>query len=655
MCGIVGYRGSRDAPPRPGLLARMAGAIAHRGPDGAGTYTSSGVGLGHRRLSVIDPAGGAQPMSGPDRSTWITFNGEIFNYVELRDELRRKGHSFRTGSDTEVILHLYEEEGEACLLRLNGDFAFAIWDERRQRLFIARDRIGVRPIYYAERPDGFYFASEMKALLEVPGIDAEPDPFAVDQIFTFWVCLPPRTPFRGISELPPGHFITLTPDRMEIRRYWQPAYPDAHSAREWSRPYEERLKEELRALFLDSVKLRLRSDVPYGAYLSGGLDSSLVGAAANRLVDSELRTFSVTFEDPEFDESSLQRKMAAALQARYEAVPVSTDEIGRLFPQVIDSIEQPVLRTGAVPLYRLAGHVRECGVKVVLTGEGADEVFAGYDLFKEAKVRRFVDRQPGSSRRPRLLSRLYPYLPRMQQQSAPFLRAFFSPGGQGAGDPLYSHMPRFRSTAGIKLFYGQETRETLKGYDALADLRDRLPAEFTRWHPLSQAQYLEMTYLLPGYILSSQGDRVAMAHGVESRYPFLDPRLIDFAAQIPPELKLRGLREKHILRESLKDLLPREIGDRPKQPYRAPEGECFVGPQQSDEVRDALSPNTIARGGFFDPGAVQQLVSKFALKGRLGQRDNMALVGVLSTQLWHRAFIGNRDGRTAVPSPITAS
>ncbi len=619
----------------------MATALAHRGPDGSGIYCGGGVGLGHRRLSIIDAQGGAQPMANADQSVSITFNGEIFNYIELREELAAKGQVFRTRSDTEVLLRLYEAEGTACLDRLNGDFAFAIWDARANHVFIARDRMGVRPLYYAERPEGFYFASEIKALLQVPGVEGELDPVALDQIFTFWFCLPPRTPFKNVNELPPGHFMLVRPGRIETRRYWQPHFPDAGNH---SSAAEAALREELRSLFLDSVRIRLRSDAPYGAYLSGGLDSSLVSAAACRYVPDQLRTFSVTFDDPEFDESALQRRMVEALGTRHQAVHVTAGDVGRLFPEVVGAIEQPVVRSGPVPLYHLARHVRECGTKVVLTGEGADEVFGGYDIFKEAKVRRFVGRQPGSARRPRLLSRLYPYLPRMQQQSQSYLRSFFAAGGADPADPLFSHVPRFRTAQGIKLFYSDAVRREIGDYDALADLRERLPDDFGRWHGLSQAQYLEMAFLLPGYILSSQGDRVSMAHGIEGRYPFLDHRLVEFAAKLKPELKIRGLREKHILRESLADLLPREIGTRPKQPYRAPEGECFVGDRQPAEIHRALSPEAIEQAGYFDPAAVQQLVSKFGLQRKLGQRDNMALVGIVSTGLWHRAFGGRCDG-----------
>jgi asparagine synthase (glutamine-hydrolysing) len=378
--------------------------------------------------------------------------------------------------------------------------------------------------------------------------------------------------------------------------------------------------------------------VPVGAYLSGGLDSSITTAAIKRLSPAGLRTFSVTFESPEFDESDFQRQMVDALQTEHAAVACTAADIARDFPAVIRHTERPVLRTGPAPLFALSELAHRSGFKVVLTGEGADEVFAGYDIFKEAKIRRFCAAQPDSTRRPLLLQRLYPYLPRLQGQSQPYLQAFFG-RGLDPRDPLFSHGPRFRTTAAAKIFFSDDLRRQLDGYDALAELRGSLPADFGRWHPLSQAQYLETAYLLPGYILSSQGDRVAMAHAVEGRFPFLDHRVVEFAARIPPRLKLRGLREKHILRESMRDLLPPSIGSRPKQPYRAPDSLPFTAPPAPDYVGDLLSAPSVAGAGYFDPRAVAKLTAKCRRQTSVGSRDNMAFVGILSTQLLDRELV----------------
>jgi asparagine synthase (glutamine-hydrolysing) len=640
MCGIAGYFGrpSTAMPPRT-LLRRMVGAIAHRGPDDRGFFVGDEVGLGHARLSIIDLASGQQPMADADQSLRITFNGEIFNYVELRDDLIARGHRFATQSDTEVILHLYAEMGPDCVRLLNGDFAFALWDARRRRLMLARDRMGVRPLFYTRRNGALYFASEVKALLEAPGVTAELDPIALDQIFTFWFPLAPRTPFKGIDELKPGHMLLIDPDWTVVRSYWTLSYPRLGEEGPHDARAERALAEEVEHLLLDATRIRLRADVPVGAYLSGGLDSSLVAAAAKRFVPHRLRTFSLTFDSPEFDESEHQQHMVRALGTAHDSVACAPGDIARLFPQAIRHAEKPILRTAPAPLLALSDLVHRNGFKVVLTGEGADEVFAGYDIFKEAKLRRFCARQPHSRWRPLLFRRLYPYLPGLQAQSPKYLEAFFAAGLGALDDPLYSHLPRVRTTVAAKGLFSGDLTAALRDYDALADLRDSLPPEFARWHPLSQAQYLETAHLLPGYILSSQGDRVAMAHAVEGRFPFLDHRLVELGARIPPSLKLRGLREKHILRASAERLLPDGILNRTKQPYRAPDSQCFIGPDSPDYVTCRLSPADLAATGYFDPRPVARLVAKCRNGKFIGFRDNMAFVGVLSTQLWHREFV----------------
>ncbi|KAB2940291.1 MAG: asparagine synthase (glutamine-hydrolyzing) [Hyphomicrobium sp.] len=654
MCGIAGYYRIGVAPEqRRGLLARMIGRLAHRGPDGNGSYLDGDVGLAHARLSIIDVEGGRQPMCNEDGSVWITFNGEIFNYVELRAELIARGHVFKTTSDTEVIVHLYEERGPECVEALNGDFAFAIWDSRQQRLVLARDRVGVRPLYYAVREGALAFASEVKALLEVPGISAALDPIALDQMFTFWFPLAPRTPFKDIAELPPAHVLVATREGISTKRYWRFEYPDAGEDRPVTPAEEARLTEEVRALLLDAVRIRLRADVPIGAYLSGGLDSSITTAAIRSFVPDQLRSFSVAFESAEFDESLYQEEMVAALELRHSVTLCRDADIAGVLPELIRHTERPIMRTAPAPMLMLSRLVRDSGFKVVMTGEGADEVFAGYDVFKEAKVRRFCAAQPSSKLRPLLLRKLYPYMPRLQSQSQRYLEAFFG-GQQGTlDDPLYSHLPRFRTSAGAKGFFSSDLRAEIGSYDALAEMRDQLPAEFARWHPLSQSQYLESAYLLPGYILSSQGDRVGMANAVEGRFPFLDHRLIELAARIPPRLKLKGLVEKHILRQSVKDLLPDVIAKRPKQPYRAPESRAFLRSRVGAAVLDHMSRANVSDAGYFDAGLVARLVEKCDKLASTGFRDNLAFVGILSTQVWHDAFVAGAPGNhgIAIASP----
>lgn len=637
MCGIAGYYGtlSETVPPRV-LLGRMLTSIRHRGPDGQGTSIHPRCGLAHARLRIIDLSTGQQPMSNEDGTVWVACNGEIFNYVELRGQLDAAGHVFRSRSDTETIVHMYEERGATCAETLNGDFAFAVWDGRNERLVLARDRMGVRPLYYTVRDGVLFFASEMKALFTIPGVTPDLDPVAVDQCFTFWVPVAPRTPFKDIHELPPGHVLIARGGDIVVRPYWRLRFPVRGEA--WTRS-EAEVADEVRDLLVDATRIRLRADVPVGAYLSGGFDSTAITALIRSFNGNRLRTFSVGFEHAEFDETRYQEEAVTALGTDHQAFVCPARDIGRLFPDVIRFTERPIVRTAPVPLFALSRFVRENAFKVVLTGEGADETFAGYDLFKEAKIRRFWARQPQSRRRPLLLRELYPYLAGIQGQPQAYLEAFFRPGLDAPTDPFFSHRPRWSMTARIKTLFSHDVRERLRGYDAVEDLRAQLPAEYPRWHPLSQAQYLETAYLLPGYILSSQGDRVAMAHAVEGRFPFLDHRVVELAAGIPPHMKLNGLRDKHVLRRSMTAYLPPSILHRPKQPFLAPDSQSFFGPGAPEYVDEVLSPRRIEAAGFFDPRAVDRLVRKCRAAEAVGFRDNMAVVGVLSVQLLHDAFV----------------
>lgn len=637
MCGIAGYFTSKGSvQDGHSVLSLMIGAIAHRGPDENGIFVDQTAGLGHMRLSIVGLEDGQQPMKNVRGDLIISYNGEVFNYVELRDDLIAQGHVFQTSSDTEVILHLYEELGPDCVKKLNGDFAFAIWDQRRRRMMLARDRMGVRPLFYTWHKGTIFFASEAKSLLTVPGIEADIDIYALDQIFTLWAPIAPRTIFRNIFELQPAHFLLLEAETFKTVPYWQLQYPDRGSAT--SPRSEDHVAEELLHLLTDATRIRLRADVPVGSYLSGGLDSSAVSAIAAKIVPDRLRTFSIGFESAEHDETAFQMQMVEALGTNHSALTCSTNDIANIFPSVIAHTERPVLRTAPAPLYLLSRLASSEGYKVVLTGEGADEVFAGYDLFREAKVRRFCAAQPKSRIRPQLFRKLYPYLSGLKQQSPEYLAAFFSAGADDIRDPLYSHRPRFRGTAATKMFFSQELQTALNGYDATDDLVSGLPKDFARWHPLHQAQYLETSLLLPGYILNCQSDRMAMAHGLEGRFPFLDHRLVEFASRIPVGMKLKGLAEKHILKRAVRDLVPQAITTRLKQPYRAPDSRSFTTGGIPDYVRDSMSAAAISDTGLFNPVAVEKLVGKCARDNPVGYRDNSAFVGILSTQLWHQIF-----------------
>jgi asparagine synthase (glutamine-hydrolysing) len=644
MCGICGVLNLRESPPAdPDLLRRMVGALAHRGPDDSGGYRDDWVALGQTRLSIIDLSGGSQPMANEDQSLWVVFNGEIYNYLELAEELRAAGHRFQTKSDTEVILHAYEEWGLECVERFNGQWAFALWNRPARRLVLARDRVGVRPLYYTQVGGRLLFASEMKAILQDPNVPRAFDLEGLAQIFTFWAPVAPRSVLAGIRQVRPGAVLTVEHGRLEERVMWRPRFLDED--RPFSYADDRRtadLAVELRDRLEQATRLRmLRADVPVGVYLSGGLDSSVIGALVRRFHGGPLRTFSVRFESRDFDEGQYQAEMVRRLGTDHTDVEVGYADIRRVFPEVIWYAETPVLRAAPAPLYSLSALVRRSGYKVVLTGEGSDEFLAGYDLFRENKVRRFWARDPASPIRPRLLERLYPWLSRSPAQAQAMQRAFFGKGMDQIGAPHFSHIPRWDSAASLQRLFSADTRKALSTFDPTADLLRELPPDVRRFEPLGKAQYLEILTLLSGYLLSSQGDRMLMGNSVEGRFPFLDHQVMEFADALPPEVKLRVLDEKHVLKRAARDLVPESILKRPKQPYRAPDAQSFVQDAAPDYVDEVLSPAAITDAGIFDPVAVPRLLEKCRrTRDRTpANADNMALLGVLSTQLVHHLLL----------------
>ncbi|MBC7249488.1 MAG: asparagine synthase (glutamine-hydrolyzing) [Anaerolineae bacterium] len=637
MCGIVGiYNLKTEIPIEVSTLKSMLAAIRHRGPDEFGIYTDAQIGLGNARLSIIDLSTGSQPIANEDETLWIVFNGEIFNYVELRPELEARGHHFRTTSDTEVIVHLYEDLGPDCLQQLNGQFAIAIWDKRRQVLFLARDRLGIRPLYYTMADGTLIFGSEVKALLSTGRVRAEIDPVSLDQVFTFWSTLAPRTIFHQIYEVPPGHYALARDGRFTVHRYWGLSFPPA--GEEDARP-ETEIAAELRDLLVDAARIRLRADVPVGAYLSGGLDSSTITALIRHYTSNYLQTFSIAFSDPDFDEREYQERMSNFLHTDHRRVECTHADIGRVFPEVIWHTETPILRTSPAPMFLLSQLVRENNIKVVLTGEGADEFLGGYNIFKEAKVRRFWARQPQSDLRPLLLRRLYPYVPQLSAGGS-YLEAFFRQGLADTADPVYSHRIRWRNTARLKRLFSAAQRGASAAGDPVAAFIASLDGPFSSWSELAQAQYIEVSIFMAEYLLSSQGDRMLAAHSVEGRFPFLDHRVVEFCSRIPPHLKIRGLNEKYILKKSVSDLLPADVCQRAKRPYRAPIHRSFFPADGTlPYVEELLSPEAVAAAGYFDPQAVARLVNKCRRGKLVSESDDMALVGVLSTQLVHRLFV----------------
>jgi asparagine synthase (glutamine-hydrolysing) len=648
MCGIAGIwvGNSGIAPDRP-TLTRMIGTLRHRGPDGFGFFVSGPIGLAHARLRIIDLATGDQPIHNEDKTVWVVCNGEIFNYIELRAELVARGHVFYTSSDTEVIVHLYEEHGADFVNHLNGQFAIALWDSRPGKLLLVRDRVGIRPLLYARSGERLLFASEAKALFAEGSIPTRLDRRALGQIMTYWSPLDRRTAFEGVEALPPGCMLIADAEGVRQRRFWDWDFSTAESS---PRRPREAYAEELRARLTDSVRLQLRADVPVGTYLSGGLDSSAVTALVHQINRTTVRAFSLSFSDPEFDESAYQREVVEDLGAVQTTVNVNADAIATAFRRTIWHVEAPILRTAPIPLMLLAQTVRAAGYKVVLTGEGADEVFAGYDIFREAKVRRWIAGNPDSRWRPRLLERLYPYVRHSPVKGRAFSRHFFAQGHEHLGEVGYSHLPRWTTTRRSWQFLSAELRAELGEMDPIVGMAADLPPGIEGWPALGQDQYVEAHTLMSGYLLTSQGDRVSMAHSVEGRFPYLDHRLIEFACRLPPSIKLFGLRGKHVLARAVRDLLPPSVARRPKQPYRAPDIQSLVaGGRLRDEIADLFNPASLREAGYFDVAAVGRLIAKSVAGRAIGFADNMAFVGIASTMALHEAFIRGRPD--APPGP----
>lgn len=623
----------------------MVAIVGHRGPDEAGFYRDERVGLGHARLSIIDLGRGQQPLHNEDKTLWVVFNGEIFNYLELRAQLEKAGHHFHTDSDTEVIVHSYEQYGEDCVNRFNGQFAFALWDVRSQELFLARDRLGIRPLFYCTSGRNFVFGSEVKSLAVHPAVRLEIDPFALAEVFTFWAPLTPRSIFKDIQEVPPGHCVRVRNGQVDVRRYWRLNFPSAAERKNESKAsYAHGLRDRL----IESTRLRLRADVPVGAYLSGGLDSSIITTIIKNYTSAPLITFSIRFQDSGYDEGQHQEELIRRLETRHSQLECSTADIARVFPEVVWHAEKPILRTAPVPLFLLSGLVRENNIKVVLTGEGADEFLGGYNIFKEAKIRRFWARNPDSPWRPLLLKKLYPYLAQSDRRQSYYWQNFFKDGLTETDDPCYSHLIRWHTTAKIRTLFSQRVKSAIDAYDPIGRFGAAVDGHLAEWDCLARAQYIEIETFLSGYLLSSQGDRVAMAHSVEGRFPFLDHRVVEYCSSIPPKYKLYGLTEKYLLKECMAGEIPESIRRRAKQPYRAPDSVCFLR-EQPDYVRELLSPQRVAEADLFDAAGVSRLIQKLERSnGRAASpRDDMSLVGILSAQLLHDQFISHLSARVA--------
>ncbi len=631
MCGIAGIwaNGVRERE-----IDGMLGAICHRGPDELGTYVDDRVALGAARLAIIDIARGQQPVHDVNSGVVAVLNGEIYNHPELRRQLESKGHRFVSQCDTEVVLRLYLEYGDDFPTHMNGQFAIAIWDRPLQRMVLARDRIGIRPLFYYRSDSALVFGSEIKSLLTTGRVPRRWNERALDQVFTFWVPVPPHTVLADVLELPPGCVMTVENGDAKISRYWSWPFPGPDALR-WGTAddLQEEFLDELRR----SVALRLRADVEVGAYLSGGIDSSAIVNLVGELRPSGLRTFSIGFDEESYDERPFQEIVTAHQRTEHTCRTCSYEDIEQAFESTVWHAETPLFRTAPTPLFLLSRAVRDHGLKVVLTGEGADEILLGYDLFREVKLRRSWARFPDSRMRPALFRGLYAYLPQFSNPRYAELAVQAFKSSLDGDSPFYSHSIRWKNSVANKAYYSSALKSRLGDYRPEDDLAVLLPRGYSDADDIGRAQYLEIITLLRGYLLASQGDRMSMAHSVEGRYPFLDHQFVEFASRLPRRVKLAGMKDKFILRRAMSGRLPAEICHRPKIAYQAPEIRPFIRPDgmRSTLVDRYLCREAVETTGLFSFERVDRLVRKAEMSGltRMGTRDNMAFVQILSTQI----------------------
>ena len=638
MCGLAGIL--RDGVEEHDIDLMVA-SLLHRGPDEFGTYVDDSIGLGSARLSIIDIEHGQQPMRDEATGVAIVYNGEVFNYLELGQQFRGNGHKLKTASDTEVILHLYLTYGMSFTKHLNGQFAIAIWDPRSQSVILARDRFGICPLFYYASHNLFGFASEIKSLFTIPDIPKSINPKALDQIFSFWTPVAGTSAFADIHEVPPGHTLVYRHDSgATIEPFWRWGFPSLQKSGDLD---FEQARHGVRDALSKAVSLRLRADIEVGSYLSGGIDSSAIAALATELQPAGLNTFSVAFGDESYDESKYQDIVAEKCGTTHRRSSCNYEDIEAVFENAVWHAEVPLFRTAPTPMNLLSQSVQDTGIKVVLSGEGADEILLGYDLFREVKVRRFWQRYPDSTTRPLLLKKLYAYLPQFSNPRFANMAIQSFKATLMSDSPFYSHAPRWLNNGKNKVYFSDDLQESLRDSDCLEDLRDTLPADFFKVGDVDQAQYLELTTLLRGYLLSSQGDRQLMSHSVEGRFPFLDHEFVAYVNSLPQKYKMPRLKDKLVLREAFREMLPEEICHRPKFAYQAPEIRAFfsLDRTRSKLVDQYLSPAAIGKSGHFNKKHVAALLKKISASNlnRLGTRDNMAIVQMLSTQILQHRFV----------------
>jgi len=630
LCGIAGAAGfTSHQPVTDTVLAGMLATMQHRGPDDEGTYFATHAGIGMRRLSIIDVAGGHQPLSNEDESCWIVFNGEIFNFPPLRQQLLERGHLFRTHSDTEVIVHAYEEWGEACPEHLNGQFAFAIWDRSRERLFLARDRVGIKPLYYAEVNGVLVFGSELRTVLAHPSVPRELDYEALDQYLTYEHVPVPRSIIRAVSKLPPGCTLTFGRNGSRVARYWD---VDLSLSETGPIRTEADWCEELRETLRSAVRMELISDVPLGVFLSGGIDSSAIAALMTQESNTTVQSFSIAFEDASFDESTYARQVSQHLGTNHHEQTLSQQQMWEIVPRLGDILDEPMGDSSVIPCYLLSKFAREY-VTVALGGDGGDELFAGYSTMQAHRLTGLYNRVPGLLRSG-LIEPAVRALPVSHNNlSFDFKAKRFV---EGAGEPPHVRHHRWLgsfSPAEKAGLYTPEVAAALAGHDTWA-LAAGYYHDSRAQHELNRVLYLDMKLYLDTDILTKV-DRTSMASSLEARVPFLNADMLEFANRLPLALKLKGFTRKYLLRHVMKGVLPDNIINRPKKGFNIPVAKWFRH-ELKGLLLDTLSQDRVNRAGLFRYETVERLMQQHFD----GRRDNRKLLWTLLVlQLWYDTWM----------------
>ena len=625
MCGIVGivYR-DRDKPVNQDDLRRMCGTMIHRGPDDEGFFVDRHVGLAMRRLNIIDLVTGHQPIANEDGRVWIVFNGEIYNFPELRTEMEKKGHRFATNTDTETIVHLYEEYGVDCVKRLNGMFAFAIWDQRNQRLFLARDRLGVKPLYYFLDDHCLVFGSELKAILADKNVPRQIDLEALDSYLTAEYIPAPLSIFQGIKKLPPGHTLLLRDGKVSIDRYWDLQFNGLQGR-------EEDLCATLGELLKDAVRIRLVSDVPLGAFLSGGVDSSAIVCLMSEITGRPVKTFSIGFDDPSYNELEYARVVARQFNTEHHELMVQPDVV-HLVQDLVKYLDEPLADVSVFPTYLVSQLARQ-HVTVALSGDGGDELFAGYEWYIANKIASYYERVPAFLR-DRWIPRVVDCIPPSTRKKGMINKLKRFVEGSVLPDSLqHFRWSMFATEESKRSLYSEELQRSMGQINAYERFIDHFQST-ARADALWQQQVADIkTYLADDILVKV--DRMSMANSLEARTPFLDYRLVEFAAGLPSHLKLRGLQTKYLLKRCMASKLPRTVLSRKKEGFSIPM-KNWLKQELRPLMQDLLSPARMKRGGFFNASYVQRLMTDH-LKGVANHSHQ--LWSLMMFEIWQDSYL----------------